>query len=191
MSPAVRRLRAHEAELLRDVRLRALRDAPMAFGSTLAREEGYAPEKWERWAAESATGERQAIFIANPAAGMASGVIDAEDAGLAHLYAMWVARDARGTGAGRTLLDAVVAWATERGAERLITSVTEGNAAAAALYDGAGFRDTGRREPLGHSEAVVAVLERRLHERSGPGGRAARAGAARGQGPGGRGAAAP
>ena len=55
MSPAVRRLRAHEAELLRDVRLRALRDAPMAFGSTLAREEGYAPEKWERWAAESAT----------------------------------------------------------------------------------------------------------------------------------------
>jgi ribosomal protein S18 acetylase RimI-like enzyme len=160
----VRRLRAHEAELLRDVRLRALRDAPMAFGSTLAREEGYAPEKWERWAAESATGERQAIFIAEPAAGMASGVIDAEDAALAHLYAMWVAPDARGTGAGKALVDAVVAWATDRGAERLTTSVTDGNAAAAALYYGAGFCDTGRREPLGHSEAVVAVLERRLDD---------------------------
>ncbi|HEY0364719.1 MAG TPA: GNAT family N-acetyltransferase, partial [Solirubrobacteraceae bacterium] len=129
----MRRLRAHEAELLRDVRLRALRDAPMAFGSNLAREEGYAPEKWERWAAESATGERQAIFIAEPAAGMASGVIDAEEPALAHLYAMWVAPEARGSGAGRALVEAVVAWATERGAKRLTTSVTEGNAAGAAL----------------------------------------------------------
>jgi ribosomal protein S18 acetylase RimI-like enzyme len=89
-------------------------------------------------------------------------VIDAEGAPLAHLYAMWVAPDARGTGAGKALVHAVVAWAADRGAERLTTSVTEGNAAAAALYAAAGFCDTGRREPLGHSEAVVAVLERRL-----------------------------
>ena len=125
MSPTVRRLGAGEADLLRTVRLRALGEAPMAFGSTLAREEGYEPEKWERWAAESASGERQAIFIAEPEAGMASGVIDDADPALAHLYAMWVARDARGTGAGTALVDAVVAWATDRGAERLTTSVTE------------------------------------------------------------------
>jgi ribosomal protein S18 acetylase RimI-like enzyme len=162
VSPTVRRLGAQEADLLRDVRLRALRDAPMAFGSTLARETGYAPEKWERWAAEAASGESQAVFIAQPAAGMASGVIDDEDPALAHLYAMWVAPQARGTGAGRALVEAVVAWATERGAERLTTSVTDGNAVAAGLYTAAGFADTGRREPLGHSDAVVAVLERRL-----------------------------
>jgi GNAT superfamily N-acetyltransferase len=162
VSPTVRRLGAHEADLLRDVRLRALRDAPMAFGSTLAREEAYEPETWERWAAESASGDHQAIFIAEPAAGMASGVIDDEDAAVAHLYAMWVAPDARGTGAGKALLEAVVAWATGHGAERLTTSVTDGNAAAGALYARAGFADTGRREPLGHSDAVVAVLERPL-----------------------------
>jgi len=78
---------------------------------------------------------------------------------------MWVARDARGTGAGTALVDAVVAWATDRGAERLTTSVTEGNAAATVLYAAAGFADTGRREPLGHSGAVVAVLERALGDR--------------------------
>ena len=162
MSATVRRLGAGEADLLRDLRLRALGDAPMAFGSTLAREEGYEPERRERWAADSASGERQAIFIAEPQAGMASGVIDDEDRALAHLYAMWVAPQARGTGAGEALVQAVVAWAADRGAERLTTSVTEGNAAAAALYAAAGFADCGRREPLGHSEAVVAVLERAL-----------------------------
>jgi hypothetical protein len=48
VSAKVRRLGAHEADLLRDVRLRALRDASMSFGSTLAREQGYEPETWER-----------------------------------------------------------------------------------------------------------------------------------------------
>jgi GNAT superfamily N-acetyltransferase len=165
MSASVRRLGPGEVDLLRDLRLRALRDAPMAFGSTLAREEAYQPEQWERWAADAARSERQAVFIAEPGAGLASGVIDDEEPELAHLYAMWVAPQARGTGAGRALLDAVVAWATERGARRLTTSVTEGNAVAAALYIGAGFTDTGGREPLGHSDAVVAVFERPLSDR--------------------------
>jgi hypothetical protein len=118
VSATVRRLGPGEADLLRDMRLRALRDAPLAFGSTLAREDGHEPEKWERWAADAARGERQAIFVAEPAAGMASGVIDDADPALAHLYAMWV-----------------------------------------------GFADTGRREPLGHSDGVVAVLERPLGDR--------------------------
>jgi hypothetical protein len=83
VSAKVRRLGAHEADLLRDVRLRALRDAPMSFGSTLAREEGYELAMWERWATEAAAGERQAVFIAEPAVGMASGVIDDEGAALA------------------------------------------------------------------------------------------------------------
>jgi ribosomal protein S18 acetylase RimI-like enzyme len=162
LSPAVRRLGAGEVDLLRALRLRALGDAPMAFGSTLARERGYAPEQWERWAAASATGDRQAIFIAEPASGMASGVIDDEDPALAYLYAMWVAPEARRTGAGAALLEAVIAWAADRGAQMLTTSVAEGNAAAAALYTRAGFADTGRREPLGHSDGVVAVFERPL-----------------------------
>ena len=75
---------------------------------------------------------------------------------------MWVAPQARGTGAGQGLVDAVVAWATERGPRRLTMSVTEGNAAGVALYASAGFADTGRREPLGHSDGVVVVLERAL-----------------------------
>ena len=162
MSPPVRRLGADEAALLRDLRLRALRDAPMAFGSTLAREEAFTPDVWATWAAAGVAGVEQVVLVAEPAAGLAMGRLDDEDPKIAGLYAMWVAPEARGTGAGRALVEAVIAWATERGVRRLTTSVTEGNAAAAALYAAAGFADTGRREPLGHSDAVVTVLERAL-----------------------------
>jgi ribosomal protein S18 acetylase RimI-like enzyme len=158
----VRRLAPGEAELLRDVRLRALQDAPMAFGSTYAREVAFEDAEWERRATANAAGERSVAFVVEPRDGLVVAAIDQSDPELAHLYAMWVAPEARGTGAGRALVDAVVAWAIERGARRLETSVAEGNPAAMRLYVAAGFADTGRREPLGHSDGVVAILERPL-----------------------------
>jgi GNAT superfamily N-acetyltransferase len=162
MSPTVRRLRADEVALLRDLRLRALRDAPMAFGSTLAREEAFTPDVWETRAAAGAEGVEQVLFVAEPEAGIAMGRLEDEDPAAAGLYSMWVAPEARGTGVGRALVEAVIAWAADRGARRLTTSVSEGNAGAAALYAAAGFADTGRREPLGHSDGVVVVFERAL-----------------------------
>jgi RimJ/RimL family protein N-acetyltransferase len=75
---------------------------------------------------------------------------------------MWVAPEARGTGAASALVDAVIAWTADRGARTLRTAVTIGNEPAARLYARAGFVDTGRREPLGHSDSETAVLERAL-----------------------------
>jgi ribosomal protein S18 acetylase RimI-like enzyme len=158
----VRRVTAGEAELLRDLRLRALREDPLAFGSTYAREAQRPGAAWERWAAEAAAGEQQVVFLAEPEAGLAMGFIGRDDPRLVHLFAMWVAPEARGRGIGRALVAAVVAWATQRGARRLRAGVTEGNAAAERLYGSAGFADTGEREPLGHSGATVAYFERAL-----------------------------
>ncbi len=45
---------------------------------------------------------------------------------------------------------------------RVRTEVTVGNDGAARLYERAGFRDTGERGPLGHSDARTALLERPL-----------------------------
>jgi ribosomal protein S18 acetylase RimI-like enzyme len=157
----VRRLAAGEVQLLRDIRLRALRDAPLAFGSTYAREIAFEPAEWERRARNSAAGERSVTFVVEPRDGMAAGAIH-DDSAVAHLYGMWVAPEARGGGAGRALVEAVIAWAAQRGARRLVTSVTEGNDGALRLYERAGFVDTGVREPLGHSGATTAVLERAL-----------------------------
>jgi GNAT superfamily N-acetyltransferase len=164
--PRVRRVRADEGAVLRAVRLRALADAPLAFGSTHARELAYPDATWAAWAADSAAGDGQAFFLAVGAdeapVGLGSGVIRPEHPHLAHLYAMWVAAEARGTGAGAALVEAVAGWAAAAGARVLRTAVTVGNDGAARLYERTGFRATGEREPLGHSDAEVAILERAL-----------------------------
>ena len=67
MSARVRRLGAADASLLRNLRLRALADAPMAFGSTLAREEAFAAQEWERRAVASGARARPAPFNVGPA----------------------------------------------------------------------------------------------------------------------------
>jgi ribosomal protein S18 acetylase RimI-like enzyme len=159
----VRRVTPDEVDPMRDLRLRALQDAPLAFGSTHAREAAFEREVWEQRTRENAAGERSVAFVLEPWAGMAVGAIhDDDEPGVAHLYGMWVAPEARGAGAGRALVDAVIGWAIERGATRVMTSVESTNAAARSLYARAGFADTGRREPLGHSDATVMVLARAL-----------------------------
>lgn len=165
----IRRIGAGEGPLLRDVRLRALADAPLAFGSTYAREVAWPPALWEAWAAEAGEGRRQVLLIAEvsrpvarPPSGLASGMLDDAVPGLAHLFSVWVAPEARGAGTATALVEAVAAWAAGRGAHRLRTSITLGNDAAAGLYRRTGFADTGEREPLGHHDARTALLERPL-----------------------------
>ena len=64
MTPQVRRIRADEGPRLRALRLHALADAPMAFGSTLAREQGYSDEVWHERATGASAGCGRATFIA-------------------------------------------------------------------------------------------------------------------------------
>lgn len=156
----IRRLRAGEAAPLRELRLRALRDAPHAFATSFAAAEARPAEHWEDFAVKSEVAETQVTFIVagdRDWVGMASAFVDPDDAGTAQLVQMWVAPESRGQGLGRRLVEAVADWARERGVAQLKTSVTEGNDAAESLYAAVGFLPTGERHPLPSNPSLNEV----------------------------------
>lgn len=151
-------------ERLRAIRLRALADAPDAFGSTLERERAHARKDWLGWI--RGWGEAtNAVFAALGEGGWIGLAVGSHPPGdpVAHLYAMWVEPRHRGEGVGRALVERVAAWALERGAAELELGVTDANAPAEALYRTAGFVETGVSEPLREgSDLILRVLRRRL-----------------------------
>jgi ribosomal protein S18 acetylase RimI-like enzyme len=127
---------------LRDVRLVALADAPLAFASTLDRERGYDEARW-RALLRGAT-----WFVARtPEAVVGVVALLPEGAQEDHVVSMWVARDHRGSGTAQALLAAALS-AVRPGTEAVVLWVADGNARARRFYEGAGFRATGERQPL-------------------------------------------
>jgi len=163
VTPAIRRIRPDEGPSLRALRLHALADAPMAFGSTLAREQAFTDDVWRERAERGAAGVDRVTFVTERDGrwlGIATGLSrdpDVPDDPRPALVAMFVCPEARGCGLGRALVDAVVGWARERNADGLTLWVTATNAAAIALYTRCGFRRTGKDKPLDHSPAVETI----------------------------------
>lgn len=126
---------------VRDLRLRALLDAPDAFGSTYTQEAGEREERWRAWATGWSDAGDQALFAAvddGEWIGIALGVRWRPDRELVNLYAMWVDPSARGQGVGQALVEAVTGWARDLKVRRMGLRVTEGNPGALALYEDAG-----------------------------------------------------
>ena len=146
----IRPVRAQEWEAFRDLRLRALVDAPDAFRTT---HDQAALRSDEEWVAITRSTAEHAdmvswIAIANDAhVGQAFSRIEEDEAALG-IFGMWVAPEVRGTGVGKGLLEAAESWGRQRGCTTAVLSVTEGNAAAESLYRAAGYRPTGGSEPL-------------------------------------------
>jgi ribosomal protein S18 acetylase RimI-like enzyme len=136
----VRPLHEGEGPRLRELRLRALADAPDAFGRSFEEDAAHDDAWWAQLAAE---GRVQVAEDGGRLAGMAGGRL-CED-GSAELWGMWVEPAARGTGVAERLVEAVAAWARERGASRVELQVAQPDGAAARLYRRLGFADTGRR----------------------------------------------
>jgi ribosomal protein S18 acetylase RimI-like enzyme/SAM-dependent methyltransferase len=152
-------------ERVRDLRLRALLDAPEAFGSTHDDEAARTESDWRAFATGWEGAARQAAYAAVDEdgrwVGLAVGVVREADTSLANLYSMWVDPAARGLGAGRLLVDTVAVWAAGTGAERLELCVTEANDPAVALYRTAGFEPTGGRDVLRPGSDVSTITLRR------------------------------
>jgi ribosomal-protein-alanine N-acetyltransferase len=81
-------------------------------------------------------------------------------AGEAELLTIAVDPAHRRQGLGRTLVEAFLAEARQRGAETAFLEVAEDNTAARTLYTAAGFTQTGRRKGYyrGAGRVVDAIL---------------------------------
>jgi GNAT superfamily N-acetyltransferase len=140
----VRRIKADEWSLLRELRLRSLLDAPEAFGQRYENAAAEPEAEWRSAARASATGDRRAWFFARDgdAAAMEVGLVQARRRPPADclVFSMWVAPVARRTGVGKALLDAVAEWARGWGGRRIVLWVFGANDGALRFYERLGFK---------------------------------------------------
>jgi len=168
----IRRIQAGEALALRDVRLRALADAPSAFGSTYATSVTRPDSYWLDWAREGAAGIDRVTYVVLTAPddarlyGLASGLLLPLDVApatqppahrKAELVAVWVDPALRGGGAAAALIHPVITWARQRGAPHIELWVVRDNVSATALYRRAGFQSTGELQPLPSDPSMAEI----------------------------------
>ncbi len=169
---SVRRIRAEEWREYRAVRLRALRDAPDAFGSTYEDAKQYDDAHWQTRLADASPMTDLPLFAQQRdiPVGLAWGKFESADPGIAHVFQMWVAPEVRGLGIGRALVDALIAWSESNGAHSLVLSVTCGNSAARRLYESAGFEPIDEPKPMRPGSRLLEQdMVRRLSRRGGVG----------------------
>ncbi|WP_437526548.1 GNAT family N-acetyltransferase [Sorangium sp. So ce726] len=149
----LRALTSEDWAAWRDVRLRALADAPHAFGSTLEEWETASEERWR--ARLGLPGSHNLVaYVDGEPVGMATG---APFEGTYEVISMWVAPEVRGHGVGDALLEEILRWAREQGASELRLDVKENNLSAISLYVRHGFIDVGPSRELGERAMMKRV----------------------------------
>lgn len=163
----IERLTEDDWTRLRDIRLTALRTDPWAFGSSLAREEGF---KEAHWRMRLRSGPWFLAVDDGVAAGLVSAIAEPgapEDD--RHVMALWVDPAHRRRGLAVALLDAVAAWAADEGARTVSLWTVEGNEAAGEAYRRSGFEPTDVSMPLARDPGVVEHRWVRSLDRQPPG----------------------
>lgn len=153
----IRVLAATDWAQWRALRLRALAEAPYAFGSRLEDWVDADEAKWRQRLSVQG-GQNVIARVDGRDVGMASG-FPGDGGAVAELVSMWVSPEARGRGVGDVLVATIVAWALERGALTLRLGVTRQNAHAAALYARHGFVELPERADDDERAMVKSLVQ--------------------------------
>jgi GNAT superfamily N-acetyltransferase len=151
---SVRRVGPEDWAVLRELRLRALRDAPSAFGSTYETERSLTDDQWRERLTRPGRVSLIA-FVADQPVGIAGCFV--ADAGYAQVVSMWVVPGARGSGVGDALVADVLRWAREQNVLEARLWVTRGNDVAERLYVRHGFERNGDARPLPSDPCVDEI----------------------------------
>ncbi|MGJ7511480.1 GNAT family N-acetyltransferase [Variovorax sp. GT1P44] len=160
----LRKLEPHEASLLRELRLRALQDAPSSFRDKYADIAARPSSYWEDLTRSVTEADQNVMFLAyeeNMPIGSAFGLVDRVRRKTGGVGGMWVDPMRRRRGIGVALLRAVVNWARERDFERLRLWCVVDAVGPDSLYRNIGFQETGIQQPLS-AESTLRVAEMEL-----------------------------
>jgi ribosomal protein S18 acetylase RimI-like enzyme len=144
-------LASDELERFKRIRLAALRDSPVAFGTTFERAAEWVESDWRQLY------ESIVVFVA---------VRDGEDVGMvrggvangfASLGSLWVRSDARQLGIASMLLEAVIAWAKTEAFSDISLQVGTHQEEAVRLYERAGFDIVG--DPIPYPPPKTRLLK--------------------------------
>lgn len=159
-SLTIRRIRESEGPLLRDLRLRSLRDAPDAFGQPLAEARKMSAQEWHHKAKQACDGDERAWLFAQR---------EQVPIGLVHgrrrrpatllLFSMWVDPRSRRAGVGSQLIGSLEAWAARWGARETVLWVLRDNERALDFYGHLGFHvvEAGRDAEAGATFGALAL----------------------------------
>jgi ribosomal protein S18 acetylase RimI-like enzyme len=149
----IRRAEPEDWEVVRDIRLRMLREEPDAYASEYQTEAQFEPGLWKQRLATAASylafDDDQALV------GIATGLETGD--GDTYVVGMYVAPEARGSGCARQLLDAIAELAIRRHGKRLLLEVAESNIRATRSYRSYGFVETGRRRTLERDPSITEI----------------------------------
>lgn len=145
------------------VRPAILADAP----AMLAIEQAATSHPWTLALFESCFGERYFNFVLTLDEVICGFYIGEFIAGEASLFDICIAPSAQGQGFGRLMLEHFIAQADQREAFECWLEVRESNDKAIALYQSAGFHQTGKRPNYyptasGHEDAILMGLPLRM-----------------------------
>lgn len=161
----ITRARPADVDRYRNLRLRALADSPSAFATTLEEAEQFPDEVWRTRVDGAAAGPDSTLYLASDGDGADVGLVAAVrntvESSTAELISMWVAPDARRSGAGADLVRRVIDWASESGYRNVELWVVRGNDSAERLYRKLGFVETGDIKAL-PSDPCLNELRMRL-----------------------------
>lgn len=145
-------------EILKEIRLASLRDAPTAFGLSHAIAAADSDSQWRDRAAGRGRAEFLLAFEEGVAVGMVGGAVSEKSE--FNLIAMWVGPEHRGTAAAALLVDAIKKRAAARGHARVVLDVAPDNRRAIAFYQRQGFAFLPEWEALAsHPEINVQKME--------------------------------
>lgn len=154
-----RRATKDDVALFREVRLKALKESPDAYGSTYESALQRDQRSWEEqlWSTTSG-GDRntQFAFADDQCIGIAA--LYREPSALSgDIIMMWVDPGHRGSGAASSLVHNLLRWAKDSGFTAVSLEVTDSNARAIKFYENQGFRDTGEKVEIGFNRNLTGI----------------------------------